>query len=81
MGVLQNLVAGSIVTNIKYVMIGQSHFIIEFTHDLFVYFASHPSILGSIPVHRHVLYLHFVLLLQATGGFRFGFLDFTDNFL
>ena len=73
MGVLSNLVAGSTVTNIQYVMIGQSHLIIEFTHDLVVYFASHPGILGSIPVHRHVLYLHFALLLQATGGFRFAY--------
>ena len=73
MVVLSNLVAGSIVTNIQYVTIGQSHFIIEFTHDLVVYFTSHPGILGSIPVHRHVLYLHFVLLLQAMGGFRFAY--------
>ena len=73
MGVLSNLVAGCIVTNIQYVTIGQSHFVIEFTHDFMVYFTSHPGILGSIPVDRHVLYLHFVLLLQATGGFRFAY--------
>ena len=73
MGVLSNLVAGSIVTNIQYVMIGQSHFVIELAHDFMVYFSSHPGILGSIPVHRHVLYLHFVLLLQAAGGFSFAY--------
>ena len=73
MGVLSNLVAGGIVTNIQYVTIGQSHFVIEFTHNFVVYFTSHPGILGSIPVHRHVPYLHFVLLLQATGGFRFAY--------
>ena len=73
MGVLSNLVAGSIVTNIQYVMIGLSHFIIELAHDFMVYFSSHPGILGSIPVHRHVLYLHFVLLLQAVGGFSFAY--------
>ena len=45
MGILSNLVAGSIVTNIQYVTIGKSHFIVEFGHDLMVYFTSHPGIL------------------------------------
>ena len=54
-----------------------SHFVIEFTHDFMVYFTSHPGILGSIKVHRHVLYLHFVLLLQAMGVLA---LPMTDNF-
>ena len=71
MGILSDLVAGSIVTNIQYVMIWESHFVVEFGHDLMVYFTSHPGILSSIPINCHVLYLHFVLLLQATGSFRF----------
>ena len=51
MGVFSNLVAGSIVTNIQYVTIAQSHFVIKFTHNFVVYFPSHPGILGSISVH------------------------------
>ena len=72
-GILSNLVAGSIVTNIQYVTIWESHFVVKFGHDLMVYFTCHPGIFWSIPVNRHVLYLHFVLLLQATGGFRFAY--------
>ena len=54
-------------------MIWEPHFIVKFGHDLMVYFTGHPGILSSIPVNRHVLYLHFVLLLQATGSFRFAY--------
>ena len=54
-------------------MTWESHFVVKFGHNLMVYFTSHPGILWSIPVNRHVLYLHFVLLLQAMGGFRFAY--------
>ena len=73
MEVISNLVARSIVTNIQYVMIGQSHFVIEFTHDFMVYFTSHPGILGSIPVHRHVLHLLFCTSFAGNRGFRFAY--------
>ena len=45
MGILSNLMAGSIVTNIQYVTIRESHFVVKFGHDLMVYFTSHPGIL------------------------------------
>ena len=73
MGIFTDLVTGSIVTNIQYVSIGLSHFIIELGHNFVVYITSHPSILGSIPIDSHVLYLHFVLLGQTPRGFSFAY--------
>ena len=52
-------------------MIWASQFIVEFSHDLMLYLTSHPGICWTIPVNRHVLYLHFVLFMQAMGVFRF----------
>ena len=65
MGVLLDLVTRSIVTNTQCVVIRYSDLIIEFVHDLMMYFTSHPAIFGSIPADS--------VLLQATRSFRFAY--------
>ena len=67
------MVAWCIVIHIQYMMTHHSHLTVELRHNLMVYLPSHPCIFGCIPVNSHVLYLHFVLLLQATRILSFAY--------
>ena len=73
MGLLSNLVAGCIVTHIQYMTTSFSHLVVKLCHYSMVNVSSHPGILRCIPVESHLVYCHFVLLLQATRVLSFAY--------
>ena len=81
MGILSNLVAGSIVTNIQYAMIRESHFVVKFGHDLMVNFTSHQSLVAFFEAYQSTD-MSFTCILYFFCK-QWGVLDLpmTDSFL
>ena len=73
MGILLNMVAGCIVTHIQYMTTSLSHLVVKLCHYSMVNVSSHPGILRCIPVDSHLIYYHFVLLLQAMRVLSFAY--------